>query len=852
MKLRQLTFTTRIASSFLLLALLAVSTVGGVAFWNARRALEKAAYSRLNVTATLKEKEISRWLESCEEDFLLITTFPTVQANLQKLLNSEPDSPAYKAAERELNQYLGEIAEVKPKFTEISVQSRSNQIVLSTDPAQEGKYVIATNLTYIEEVVSGDEFAPVFYVSPETGKPAITYAAPVRDSRGQRQGVILADLNLKRIDDIVKEENGLDQTSETYVIGSLANKTAFISRSSTDLQNFPDGPQSPGIQAALQGQSGRGLYDNYLGRPVIGVYHWLTEQDIALLVEMEQSEAFEPARRLALALMLVGFACAGVLLIGVNRLARQLGLSRKQLENYSRKLEQTAKVANAANRSKSEFLANMSHELRTPLNAILGFTQLMSRTAGTTAVQRDYLGIISRSGEHLLNLINDVLSMSKIEAGRTTLDPTRFDLYHLLTTLEEMLRIKAEAKGIHLYFKISPEVPQAVKTDEGKLRQVLVNLLGNAIKFTQAGSVTLMVEAAEPVNSVNETTNGSADVSVWLRFKIQDTGPGIDTGELDHLFDPFFQAAKTRTTHQGTGLGLAISQRFVKLMGGQIEVQSAAGEGAAFSFSIPVQPTEAVRPSQPADRRVVGLMPGQPEYRILVVDDAIASRRLLNELLSPIGFSVRTATNGRAALSLHKSWHPHLIWMDMRMPIMDGYEATRQIRSLPTYPSTPNASGNTARTSHHPITPLPHHPPTIIALTASAFEEDRAAVIACGCDDFVRKPFQEQVIFDKMAKHLGVQYRYETIVNAATHPASESSPHSASGPSVESVDLSVMPADWIKQLHTAAVQVDAEKLLLLIQQIPTEYSVLSQALKQLIHNYGFDEIIDLTAATHYV
>ncbi|MEM9163889.1 MAG: histidine kinase dimerization/phospho-acceptor domain-containing protein, partial [Cyanobacteria bacterium P01_F01_bin.4] len=437
MSFQKPTFTTKVAGAFLVLALVTVATVGGVAYVKARQALKQAAFDRLRVTATLKQNEINRWLESCEQDFLIIARFPDVSRQLQRLMAtpSELDRSAYGS----LSNYLLEIKALKPKFSEISIVDRSNRIILSTDKAREGKYEIATNLTYFETVVAGDKFTPVFYVSPETGKPAVTYASPIRDRTGKRIGLVMADLNLNRIDQIVRERAGLGDTGETYVVGSLAEKTSFISRQESVTRELPDEPSSQGINEAMQGLSGEALYANYARVPVLGVYSWLNDQNLALIVEMSQDEAFNPARQLAGAIVVVGLGSAGVLFLGVTGLARQLSQSRSQLENYSRQLEQKAQEANAANLAKSEFLANMSHELRTPLNAILGFTQLMGHDRGLSSYQLERVNIINRSGEHLLALINDVLSMSKIEAGRTLLNETRFDLHQLLVSLEEML-----------------------------------------------------------------------------------------------------------------------------------------------------------------------------------------------------------------------------------------------------------------------------------------------------------------------------------------------------------------------------------------------------------------------------
>lgn len=618
--------TTKVASSFLLLSLVAVGVVGGFAFVKAREALKQAAFNRLSVTATLKEEEITRWFEDQQRDFLLTTQFLDIQVNLKILLSHEISDADYQAAYIVISNYLMGVTELKPNLKEISILNRSNRIILSTDKIREGQYEIAANITYIEQIEPGDTFAPIFYVSSVTGKPAVTLATPLRDSAGVRQGVILADLNLDRIDQIVRERTGLGESGETYLVGSLVTKSTFISGEQANKQEFLKGISSKGIDAAMSGVNGSGLYHNYAGVPVIGAYRWLNDRDLALLVEMHQQEAFAPARQLAGTIVLVGLVSAGVLLTGVYWLSRQLKISGEQLENYSHRLEQKAQEADAANRAKSEFLTNMSHELRTPLNTILGFTQLMTRNSAVNPSGLEQLEIISRSGEHLLTLINDVLSMSKIEAGRITLNENSFDLYRLLDSLTEMLQPKAEFKGLQLIFERSSEVPQYVQTDESKLRQVLINLLGNAIKFTQEGSVALRVRQKQWEQEENPSYS-LVPTSYFLHFEVEDTGPGIARTEFESLFKPFVQTETGRISQQGTGLGLPISQQFVRLMGGDVTVSSTLGQGTIFTFDIQASPAEVAEiQTRQLNRRVIGLELDQPKYRILVVEDKWENR----------------------------------------------------------------------------------------------------------------------------------------------------------------------------------------------------------------------------------
>jgi PAS domain S-box-containing protein len=473
-------------------------------------------------------------------------------------------------------------------------------------------------------------------------------------------------------------------------------------------------------------------------------------------------------------------------------------------------LRQARRAAENANRAKSDFLANMSHELRTPLNAILGFAQLMTRDAGLTAEQRENLETIGRSGEHLLGLINDVLELSKIEAGRVALQKECFDLHRLLDGLEEMFHLRAIEKGLMLIFDRAPDVPQYVRTDEGKLRQVLMNILGNAVKFTREGGITLRVGTKD-----QGTLRETEDQLLSLIFEVEDTGPGIAPEELDAVFDPFTQTASGQKSHEGTGLGMPISRQFVRLMGGDLTLSSELGIGSLFKFDFQVELADAadVPTAQPM-RRVIGLEPDQPVYRLLVVEDREANRRLLVKLLAPLGFELREAVTGQEGIEVWQRWKPHLIWMDMRMPIMDGYAAARHIKATTQGQAT-----------------------VIIALTASAFESDRAVILSGGCDDYVRKPFREEEIYDTLTKHLGVRFVYEE----GTQPFGVTA-ETAEG-LLTSAALAALPADWVNSLHQAATQLDADLILDLLDQVREQNAPLADAVESLVRDFRFDTIM---------
>ncbi|MEM7346438.1 MAG: ATP-binding protein, partial [Chloroflexota bacterium] len=508
----------------------------------------------------------------------------------------------------------------------------------------------------------------------------------------------------------------------------------------------------------------------------------------------------------------------GFLASSFNGMVRSLEQAEEEKER-ARQLEAEKELAEAANQAKSTFLANMSHELRSPLNAILGFSQVIQRNQTLHPDDRDNLGIVIRSSEHLLTLINQVLDLSKIEAGQTTLNPTSFNLYRFLADLEDMFRLKANEKRLQLLFEIDEQLPHYIYTDELKLRQVLINLLNNALKFTDEGGVAVRVSS--------EANQEALQPSITkLRFEIDDTGPGIAADEMDKLFESFGQTASGRQAQEGTGLGLPISRKFVQLMGGDIDVDSQVGQGTRFQFKIEATIIDAKDLNEQEGEikhRVIGLDPNQPRYRILVVDDKWANRQLLVKLLSSVssseaGFELREAENGKEAVEAWHEFVPHLVWMDMRMPVMDGYEAARTIKSYTKGQST-----------------------AIIALTASAFEEERAIVLSAGCDDFMRKPFRESTIFQMLEKHIGVRFIYDT-------PEEPLPPRST--PDLDITDsliiaVNQLPDNLLAKITEGVELGDMDLITKTIDDIELHNTQLADRLAQLANNFEYDKILGL-------
>ncbi len=431
-----------------------------------------------------------------------------------------------------------------------------------------------------------------------------------------------------------------------------------------------------------------------------------------------------------------------------EQLRQQASLLEHRVEQRTCELNEAKEIAEAASLSKAAFLANMSHELRTPLNAILGFAQLMLYDQELNEQHQNDLQTICNSGNHLLSMINDILEMSRLEAGGVLLRERECYLYDIVDTAKDMLALKADEKKLLFDFNIHPDSPEYIYLDEGKLRQILINLISNAIKFTDAGHIYIRVfpEDLQLIDQLNQQIDQeSSENYQCLCFEVEDTGLGISELEIPTLFQPFVQTDSGRRSQEGTGLGLSISYNYIKLMGGQMSVTSKVGSGSTFRFTIPIKSLNLFSKDAPikSTNRVIGIEKDQPTYRILIAEDVRLNRQLLTRILLPLGFEVREVSNGQEAIAVWQSWSPHLIWMDVRMPILNGHEATSAIRGIE------SERGISASQKVK-----------IIALTASLVDFREEDLYLYGFDGFVCKPFTEDKLFARMSEHLKLQYIY--------------------------------------------------------------------------------------------
>ncbi len=554
-----------------------------------------------------------------------------------------------------------------------------------------------------------------------------------------------------------------------------------------------------------------------------------------------------------------------------QRLQRHLESRNHQLEKqklefsqrtlyYSRDLQQAQEIAEKAHRTKSQFLSKISQELRNPLYTILGYTGLLDRHILTQGVAKESIAQIRYSGEHLLSLINDVIEIVQLEDNQLELKPTTFNLRRFLSAIEATVQGQALAKGLQLIFYIPSEAPVNISADENKLRQIIINLLNNAIKHTENGSIILRIGVADKAWLSSEISEVDINNPMVLFFEIEDTGEGMEAELLEKIFDPFVNI-QFNQAQKGMGLELAICKKLIDLMGGNITITSTLQEGTLVKFNTLVKGGEmdTWESILQGGGRIIGLAANQPTYRILIVDDRQENRHLLVKLLAPLGFEVREAVDGQEAIRQWSLWQPDLIWMDTKIPVHEGIgseETIRRIRQLETLQ----------------VAPAPIQRTIVIGLIAGNFDEEHQNFVEIGYDALLRKPFEIDTILEKMAQYLNVRYVYETEFNPqdtavnddnlstiplTDFPLSTEEDSSVSLLSrspklmmkvVHAKALRVMPTEWLRDVHHYANAGDSKELYALVNQIPEIHISLTTSLKALIDQFNFRKLRELTRA----
>ncbi|HEY0256327.1 MAG TPA: ATP-binding protein [Candidatus Methylacidiphilales bacterium] len=619
---------------------------------------------------------------------------------------------------------------------------------------------------------------------PVTGTPAVYVSAPVFGPKGSISGVVAARLSNQEIYRVVNDYSNLGRTGETVIAQAAGDGIVVVAplRHQSDAAfrlkfNRQEAPTA--ILDAVEGMRVQAVTTDYRGKQVLSVSRYLPSLGWGLVVKMDVDEIFKPVANLrqvmwtgGLILVFLFVVIAQITAQSLNRplgvlteaarkveqgdLSTRVSLSSRQdefsylahtfnamiqqIQDATEKLRETnegleqkvadrtndlkIKTAEAerANHAKSAFLANMSHEIRTPLNAILGYAQILFRDGGLHPFGRDAIGTIIKSSDHMLRLINEILDLSKIDAGRMEFLPVDFNLKKVMEEMQDLFQPQCEAKGLGLRLEIEGEESSlTVHGDEGKVRQVLINLIGNAVKFTSRGSIRISVRREKGQQFI---------------FEVADTGPGIPPAERERIFEPFFQGSPAAVAG-GTGLGLAIAKKQVAVMGGELLLGASVKGGACFCFSLPLPLAHRIFKdrSQQVERLADGC-----HLRALVVDDIHENREVLSILLEKIGCEVRLATDGLQAIEAACTSPFDVIFMDMRLPGLTGLETIRNI-----------------------LDRLGDQAPKIIAVSASALEHEKAIYLQEGCDDFIAKPFRAERIFASLSELLDVAYIYRSV-----------------------------------------------------------------------------------------
>jgi hypothetical protein len=698
-------------------------------------------------------EDIDRWLATLKAQMETLANTPTVQSLDHEKIES------YLRAETARISDLSVLKLTKPKGLSSNSKSVDNSI---------------RNRGYFQPEIAEKTYVSDPIMNDASNVSGIAIATPVWrsvDTTSSPIDVLYSIVKIDRVSQVVESLNygehsyalALNLKGQVIVHGTLETpSTSELSTSEKDVMQVLDQNLAAIAQKVANKQQGIELI------PIDGTWKYVAylplkeaNWSVALVIPRENIETqLRPLDSIAIIVTLLATTMITVLW-------QVQSSEQKQLKKSKLAADRAKETADVANRAKSEFLANMSHELRTPLNGILGYAQILQRDATASIKQKEGINIIYQCASHLLTLINDILDLSKIEARKLELSPTDVHVESFLTTVVEVCRLKAEQKEIAFTDEVLNHLPTAVYADETRLRQVLINLLGNAIKFTDRGGVTFKVgilqdsnglidknitSSIHTLNSNSDTSNSKLQTSnshpqTWtIRFQIEDTGVGMTPAQLQKIFLPFEQVGDKQRMAEGTGLGLAISQQIVQMMGSELHVESALGKGSKFWFDVDLPESDQWIEScdRAASHRILGY---EGERRkILVVDDRWENRAVIINLLEPLGFELKSAENGQAGVDLTTEWRPDLVITDLMMPMMGGLEMTQRLRRLPGFETL-----------------------TIIASSASVFSFDRQQSYESGCNDFLPKPVQSEELLEQLRRHLQLSWVYETVSDA-DHP----------------------------------------------------------------------------------